>query len=111
MTFVIFQYLLDIAILIGVGGIAFAIKKKNKSLMIYFIIAILSILLLKNFIYVNFTGSNTQVKKEANAANTIFQAKMNVKEKHLKEFNYTKDFQDVSKTIENQANEIHNSIK
>ena len=108
MHIVLFQFLPDIFLIVAIGYLIYAFRKNEyKKIAIgLFVFAII----LKSIIFFDFTNSNKRVKEESQMSNQIFQSKME-KAKRIPEFNYTKDYKDVSNSISNEANEIHNSIK
>ena len=108
---VLTQYILDAMIIVSAAGIAYGVKKKNKSVTIMLSIWLIVTIIASLVIHFDFTGANERVRTESNNANQIFQSKMKEPEKKVQEFNYKKDFAAESKDITDEADSIHKNIK
>jgi len=108
MNIVFFQYLPDVLIIYATIMLLINYKYPNK--MKSSIILIILGFILKAIVYFNFTNSDERIKKESIISNQIFQSKME-KVKKLKEFNYSKEYENVSNSITKDADKIHNSVK
>ena len=108
---VLTQYILDAMIIVSATGIAYGVKKKNKSVTIMLSIWLIVTIIASLVIHFDFTGANERVRTESNNANQIFQSKMKEPEKKVQEFNYKKDFAAESKDITDEADSIHKNIK
>jgi len=110
MNFVLFQFLSDIGIFSIILLILWNLKtKKFDNKIILFILGIL--FLLKFTLYYNFANSTERIKEELKNSNQIFERKLEEPIKKVQNFDYKKEFNDISKSIDKEQNKIHNSIK
>jgi len=110
MNVVLFQHIFDILIIVSLLMTYITYKKEHYDLAKIYLISTLVIVLLKGFVYFNFTNSDHRVKQENINSTKIFQAKMKPIKK-INEFNYSKDFKDASVTITKEVDKIRNSIQ
>jgi len=110
MNFVLFQFLSDIGIFGIILLILWNLKyKKINNKIILFILGIL--FLLKFTLYYNFANSTQRIKEELKNSNQIFESKLKEPVKKIQKFNYKKEFNNISNSINQEQNKIHNSIK
>lgn len=108
---VIFQFVIGMVVVSGFILAIYGAMKGKRTLSIIGDILLITGLIVNGFVYFNFTGSDKRVKEEAKQSNMIFQSEMKIPTKHIQEFNYSKDFRDISSSISKETKQIHNEVK
>jgi len=105
------QYLFDIFLVLFVMCFSFLIyKKKKREAIILSIISAAILVIFKTFIYFNFANADNRQKEEVSQSKEIFQSKM-IPKKEVKEFNYNNEYNNVSKDISKEEENIHKNVK